>query len=198
MKSKKYRLFASYLDDGERILHVAHKHILILKIDAAKTTFFGLIVPIIGYFIFPQFLFIFAVWGLVGLGGLLYHYLDWYFDAWLLTNIGVVDVERNGLLDVTSTRIEYHMIEGISYTIKGWLPTIFGYGDITIDKLGAKTSVVLKDAAAPKKLERLVMKCQEKYVYDRSIRDHHALKDMLSEMIAYHAQNKKIDPKRKE
>ena len=94
---------------------------------------------------------------------------------------------------------EDDMMEGMSYTIKGGIPTIFNYGDITVDKLGAQTFVVLKDASSPKKLERLVMKLQEKYVYERSVRDHHTLKGMLSDMIAYHhVQNEKLNSKRKE
>jgi len=186
------RIFTGFLDDGEKILDIAHRHIIILKIDSAKTAFFGIFLPGALALVFPQFLLAFAIWGGVGLFGLLYHFIDWYYDCWLLTNVGVIDIERNGLLDITSTRIEYHMMEGMSYTIKGFLPTIFNYGDIVLDKLGAKTSVLLKDATNPKKLERTIMKLQEKYIYDRSIRDHHALKDMLSDMIAYHIQNDKI------
>lgn len=133
------------------------------------------------------------MWAFFGVCGLIYHFIDWYFDVWLLTTLGVIDIERNGLFDITSTRIEYHMIEGIAYNIKGFLQTLFNYGDITIDKLGAKTSVVLRNAASPKKLERKVMSYQEKYVYEKSIRDHQALKTMLSDMIAYHVQNNKIN-----
>lgn len=191
-KKKKYYFYRSYLDDGERILHVAHRHLLILKLASAKTAFFGIIIPLFGYLLFPQILGIFVIWWGIGAVGLLYHFIDWYFDVWLLTNYGVIDIERNGLIDVTSTRIEYHMIEGLSFTIRGWLPTIFNYGDITIDKLGAKTSVVLKDATNPKRLERRVLQYQEKYVYEKSVRDHHQLKDMLSEMIAYHVTGDKI------
>ncbi len=191
------RIFSSYLDDGEKIFHVAHRHLLIFKIDSAKPMFFGIVIPTILYLFFPQAWPIFALWGLGGLLGILYFFIDWYYDVWLLTNSGVVDVERNGLFDITSTRVEYHMMEGMSYTIKGVLQTFLNYGDITIDKLGSQTFVVLKDAASPKKLERLVMKYQEKFVNERSVRDHHTLKGMLSDMIAYHVQNKKININKK-
>ncbi|NIA02422.1 MAG: hypothetical protein GWP15_03490 [Nitrospirae bacterium] len=192
------RIFSSFLDDGEKILYVAHRHIVIFKIDAAKPMFFGLAIPAILYLFFPQAWPIFVIWGLVGLLVIFYYFIDWYYDAWLLTNIGVVDVERNGLFDITATRVEYHMMEGMSYTIKGLLQTFLNYGDITVDKLGAQTFVVLKDASKPKKLERLVMKYQEQFVNERSVRDHHALKGMLSDMIAYHIQNKKIDSSKKD
>ena len=192
-----HRLFNTHTDDGEKILSIAHRHILIFKFDAAKTFFFGIMLPAFFYYMFPQFWLAFAIWGGVGFFGIVYHFIDWFYDAWILTDSGVIDIERNGLFDVTSTRIDYHMIEGIAYTIKGVIPTLFNYGDITIDKLGAKTSVKLIDAASSKKLERLVMKYQEKYVFERSVRDHSALKDMLSEMIAYHVHNKKVKvPKR--
>lgn len=198
MKLRHY-IFSSHLDEGEKILEVAHRHALVLKFDSFKTFMFGVIFPTLLYLIFPQALFICIVWWVIGFMGMLYHFIDWYFDAWLITNMGVIDIERNGLWERSSTRIEYHMIEGIGYTIKGFLQTIFNYGDITIDKLGAQTSVVLRDASSPKKVERKIMKYQEKFVSSKSIRDHGALKDMLSEMIAYHVQNGKIaDPHNKD
>ncbi|MFH1218681.1 MAG: hypothetical protein V1679_02470 [Candidatus Peregrinibacteria bacterium] len=199
MKKRRRRfrdvVFSSFLDEGESIVHIAHRHVIVFKLNAAKTTFFGIILPLGGYLLFPQFYYVFILWGTIGFLGYLYHFIDWYYDAWLLTTAGVIDIERKGLFEITATRIEYHMIEGTAYTKKGFLQMALNFGDITIDKLGAQTSVCLKDASNPRKLEARVMKCQEKYVYDRSIRDHHALKGMLSDMIAYHLQNKKIkDP----
>ncbi len=193
-----HRIFKGYIDDDEKILYIAHRHILVFKLAVAKTSFFGMMLPFLGFLLFPQFLFVFMIWGGIGFFGFLYHFIDWYYDVWLLTNFGVVDIERNGLFDMTATRIEYHMMEGISYNIKGFLQTVFNYGDITIDKIGAKTSVLLKDASSPKKLERKVLGYQEKHVYDKSVRDHYALKDMLSEMIAYHVQNNKIKVPKKD
>lgn len=185
-------IFSRYLDEGEKILHVAHKHIIVLKLKTAKISSFGIIAPAILYLLFPKGLIIFVIWVSIAIIAMSYEFLGWYLDAWLLTNTGVVDVQRDALFDFTSTRIEYHMIEGVSYTIKGFLQTVFNYGTITIDKLGTSTSVVLEEAASPKKLERLIMRYQERYVHDKSIRDHQVLKGMLSDMISYHVQNEKI------
>ncbi len=192
MKKKKYIFFRKYTDDGEYILRVAHKHVLVLKIDAAKSIVFGNILPIFLYLLFPKLLIVWAGWFLCGLFSFFYHFIDWYYDAWILTNLGVVDIERDGFFNLTSTRIDYHMMEGISYTVNGFIRTVFNYGDITIDKLGSKTSVVLKNAANPRGLERYVMKYQEEFVSNKSITDHQALKGMLADMIAYHAHNNKI------
>ncbi|MEK7673382.1 MAG: hypothetical protein AAB373_05880 [Patescibacteria group bacterium] len=192
-KKKKYRFFERYLDDGERIIEVAHRHILVYKINAAKTSFFGVTLPLILYFFFFQTaIWFFGIWVFVGLFGLGYHFINWYFDAWLLTNFGVVDIDRDGFFNMSSTRVDYHMIEGISYTINGFWRTVFNYGQITIDKLGSKTSVMLEDAANPKYIERKVLEYQERFVAEKSIKDHSTLKTMLADMIAYHAQQGKI------
>lgn len=193
-KKKKFYFFTRYLDDGERIVDIVHRHILVYKVNAAKTSFFGITIPIILYLFFPQAVFFFVIWIAIGGVGLLYHFVDWYFDVWLLTNFGVIDIERDGFFTVTSTRIDYHMMEGVSYTIKGFWKTVFNYGDITLDKIGAKTSIVLKDAANPRKVERQVLEYQERFVSEKSVKDHQALKDMLSGMIAYHMQNGKVSP----
>lgn len=193
MKLPNY-FFKQHLDPGEKILYVAHKHILVFKLHAAKSTFLGITLPVVLFFIFPHAYPLFVVWILIGASIFFFHLFDWYFDVWLLTNSGVVDIRRNGFFDITTTRVDYHMIEGISYTIKGITPTLFNYGTITIDKIGSKTSVVLDDAASPKKVEQMVLKYQGRFVNDKSVRDHNALKSMLSEMIAYHVQNGKVKP----
>lgn len=186
------RIFSRFLDDGERVLYVAHRHVFVFFKAAFKNFVFGLFIPFILYLLFPALIVAWGTWMAVGVFGMIYKFLDWYFDVWLLTNFGAVDIERNGFFDITSTRIEYHMIEGVSYTVKGFWSTVFNYGNITIDKMGGQTSVVLNDAVRPKKLESVISKFQDKYVANRSVRDHQALKNMLSEMIAYHAQSKKI------
>ena len=190
-------IYSGHLDDDEKILDTAHRHFFIYMKDAYKTFIFGMALPAMFFLFFPQAYFVVAIWGGIGVIGMLYHFVDWYFDAWLITNMGVLDIERNGLFDRTSTRIEYHMIEGLSYTIKGFWPTVLNFGDITLDKLGSKTTVILIDGASPKKVERMILHHQEEFVSDKSVRDHHALKDMLSEMIAYHVQNEKIKPSKK-
>ncbi len=185
--------FGGHLDEeGEEIMEVFHRHPIVFFIDSYKVWLFGVIMPAGFYYLIPEAWKFSALWASLGVIGLIYYFIDWYFDAWLLTNNGVIDIERNGLFDRSSTRVDYHMIEGVAYRINGFWRTILNYGEITIDKLGAQTSVVLVDATAPKKIERKIVKYQERFVNEKSYRDHNALKGMLSEMIAYHVQSEKI------
>ncbi len=189
MKKIRNYLFRNYLDEGEKILDVAHSHIIILKFSMAKPTFFGIIIPLVIYLAFPipQVALVTVIWGLIGLYGLFFKFIDWYYDAWVITNQGVITIHRNGYFDVSSQRVDYHLIDDISYQIKGFLATMLNFGDITLDKLVASNAIVLKEAPNPKKLERKIARYKEKYVAEKTMHDHNELKNLLAEMITSHA-----------
>ncbi|MDA1061108.1 MAG: hypothetical protein O3B47_04940 [bacterium] len=193
MKKIRDYLYRNYLEDGEKILDTAHAHIIILKFSMAKPMFFGVIIPVLIYLIFPipQVALVAGIWVLVGVYGLIMSFLDWYYDVWLITDQGVVSITRNGYFDMTTQRMDYHLIDDISYQVKGFLATMLNFGDITLDKLVARNAMVLKEAANPKRLERLISKYKEKYVTEKTMHDHNELKSLLAEMITSHASTNK-------
>lgn len=190
MKFREF-VFRGYLDDGEKIFDIAHKHIITFKVKAAKVTFFGLLLPLALYLLFPspKIALVSIVWGLVGFGGIIFHFIDWYYDCWLITNVGVIAFHRNGFFDVSTQRVDYHLVDDISYTFKGVLQTVMKYGDITIDKLVTGRGVMLQDAANPKKLERKISQYKERFVNAKAVKDHEQLKGMLADMISHYSQN---------
>ena len=97
-RQKKYYFLKKYIDEGESIMWVAHKHVLVLKFEAAKSVFFGIMLPIALYVLFPKML---VLWTLWTMGAFLHLFtiIDCY-DAWILMN-QVVDIERDGLFNVT-------------------------------------------------------------------------------------------------
>jgi len=181
--------FTGHLEEDEEILLVAHRHYFIYFRDSLKTFFFGIIIPAILFLLFPKILLLWAAWLFIGMLGMLYHFVDWYFDAWIITDIGIIDVERNGLFDKQSKRVEYEMIDGIEYKITGVWSTIFNFGNLSIDTMGTNMSLLLKDAANPKKLEKIIMGFQEKHISVKSFSDYNSLKSMLASMIAYHSKH---------
>lgn len=178
--------FNGYLEKDEKIMFVAHRHILIVKIETSKISLVGFIVPAVIWFLMPMLKIFMLMWMFIGLIKLLYELYGWYYDVWLITDRGVIDVKSSSLFDVSTTRVEYHMIEGVSYTISGFLKTIFNFGDLILEKIGSGTSVKLEDAADPKKVEGKILKYQEEYMGKKSYRDHKTLKHLLGDMIHSH------------
>ena len=79
--------FRDYLEDGEKIVFVAHKHVFAFLRDITRILGWHLVLPFLMWLFFPQLLPIYAVWAGIGFFRILFVFQDWYYDAWLLTNI---------------------------------------------------------------------------------------------------------------
>lgn len=179
-------LFSDYLEDEEEIVYVAHRHIFVLFRDL-----FGVIIlhgVLTGFFwlFFPQLLLVYAIWVFIGLVRTFFIFLDWYYDSWLLTNMGIISVEWTGYFDRTSARVEYPSIEGVTYSIKGIMQTVFNFGDVTLAKFGGPTTMDIKEANNPKRVEKNVLKYQEKYMTSKNFQDQEVLKQLLSDLVVEH------------
>lgn len=185
MRMKHY-FYQKFLEDGEEIVEIAYRHWIVLKMKIWKASSFCIMPSIILFIFFPYLWPILIVWFLCGVVWYFLKFMEWYYDCFILTNIGIIDVERHGVFHNTAKRIDYNTIDGVSYTVQGFLPTILNYGDITIDKMGSGVHISLEDAAKPQEIERKIVEYQEKYVKEKTFMDHEALKGMLADMIATH------------
>lgn len=185
-------IFKKHLEKGEEILYAVHKHWIEVIKPASEVIFFGFVLPWILYFIgfnSRLFLWIAIAWSALAISRLMYVFVDWYSDAWLITNMSVITIEWNGLFSNNSARIGYEDIEGASYEIKGFWGTIMRYGSMTLRVMSGSHSD-LKNVARPKKAELALARFQDKYLNDRNMQDTNSLKDLLSSLAAHHNRNK--------
>ncbi len=180
------KIFGGYLDPGEKILAICHRHPLVFLPDALKVLFFGFIIPAFLFYLFPDYVVFFSIWFAISTVRLLRVVLIWYHDSLLLTNVSLIDVVWHGLFNRTTSRLEYSMIEGVTLEIQGFLKVVFNYGDVKVQGAGGGTYINLRDAINPRKVEKLVMAYQEKFVTDQSFKDSDALKNLLTSLIRQH------------
>ncbi len=176
-------LFAGYLEDREDILLVCHKHIWVYRVPLTKEFLLGIALPVIFYLLYPPLLVLWGVWLIIGFLRFVYTLADWYYDSWLVTNMGIVDVEWNGFFNRSSNRIEYHTVDGISYKIQGFWQTVFNYGQVQIQQIGGTRIVNMNDAMSPKSIERSIIAIQNKFIGDKTHKEHEALKDILTSLV---------------
>lgn len=176
-------LYRSHLNPGEKILYVGHIHPFMVYAEFMSILFFGLALPGFFYFLMPPFWIVWAAWAGVGAIKLFFFGLNWYYDALLVTNQSLIDLQWEGIFNRASTRIEYHTIEGVSYEINGFWGTILNFGDFNIERTGSGKVVGLKSVSFPKTLEREILQSQNEFMRNKSFRDHQTLKDLLSNMI---------------
>lgn len=178
-------LYRSYLGEGEQIIFVIHRHIVMEMKNFLKVLFFGAFIPVFAWWIFPKITIFAIAWLSIGLLRFLYEFFDWYYDVWLVTSVSIVEIMWRGFFDKSSARIEYHTIQGIGYEVKGFMQTIFNYGTITLDKYTGIASV-FDGAIGPRKKAEMLTKVQEDFITNKSFRDHRALQGILTDLLQKH------------
>lgn len=181
-------LYKGYLAEGEKIQFVIHRHLFMQAKSFFKVFFFGIFIPLVAWWLFrdiKEVALFAAVWLGIGILRFIYEFFDWYYDVWLVTNASIVEIMWEGFFKKSSTRIEYHIIQGIGYEVTGFGRTIFNYGTIALDKFAGGQSV-FDGAVSPRKKADMLTKAQEDFVTNKSFRDHHALQGILTDMLQKH------------
>ena len=173
--------YKKHLEDGEEIMHVAHKSWVTVKKDLFLSIFVGLILPIILSLVFPKIILIWLAWLVIGFLRLVYALFNWLLDAWLVTNQGVLGVRWDGFFNRKTKRLEYKSIEGVEHEVDNFWATIFSYGTILIQQPGGE--VRIRYIHRPKLLASKIAAHRVKFIEQQKWQDEETLKDILSGMI---------------
>lgn len=181
-----YYFFGEYLEKGEKIHAVVHRNLAVMTPIFLKIFIIGFLFPIALIFFFPNLFSMMLGWMVLAVMRFFYDLYDWYYYVWLITDRAVIDIRSPSLFEVSTTRIEYHMVEGVSYTISGFWRTVLAYGDVTLEKVGGNSTMMMQGGNNPKRIERQILKYQEEYMNHHNYNSHDALKSLLSGMLYEH------------
>lgn len=173
------------MEEGEEIYYAIHHHVITIFKPIFKTIGIYILPSMFFWWLIPNLSFIWIFWWGAGFSKIVSVFLSWYFNALLVTNLNLVNVEWTGLFNRQAFRIEYGQIESFSYSVMGIFNTIFNFGDITIDKASGN-QVHIKGAFRPKKKAELLTKIQEQIVDRQLKQDHEGLKGVLTNLLRSH------------
>ncbi len=173
------------MEEGEEIFYVVHHHIITIFKPITKILVLYIGLSMFFWYLVPKLSFIWIIIWLIGFFKTFSILLAWYFNALLVTNLNLIDVEWNGLFNRAANRIEYSQVESFSYNIIGVFNTIFNFGDITIDK-SSGNQVIIRGAFKPKQKSQLLTKIQDEMVNTQLKRDHEGLKGVLTNLLRQH------------
>lgn len=181
------KLFGVYLEEGEEIFYIMHHHVITIFKPITKIFFIFILAPILLWSILDFSLIrliclIVITIGILKISSIL---LGWYFNALLVTNLNLLDIEWKGLFNRQANRIEYSQIESFSYSVTGIINTIFNFGDITIEK-SSGNQVQINGAYKPKQKSQLLTKIQDEMVNSQLKKDHEGLKGVLTNLLRSH------------
>ncbi len=179
-------LFYDHLEDGESLYYVVHGHWVLIARKMLKIGFFGICIPLGILFFVTGFqnqaaYFLYA-WIAIALIYSVYAFLDWYADAWLLTDVSVIDVRWDGPFKKSASRIDYHSIESIEYAIEGVKGTMLNYGALRVMRTSGE-EVLLTHVANPKRAESRLSRLTNDFAGKKKSKDVEALKALLAEIV---------------
>jgi len=185
-------LFNGHLHHGERLLYAVHQHWWAVYTAATKAAFFGILLPILFYLVFPPAQLIFLAWVVLGFLVFLYRIVDWYFDVILITSMGIIGLDWRGIFDKSSHRADFETVAGVIYEKTGFWSTMLNFGPLFVDKEGAEEERIwLSHAADPLEAERQVLLAKEAYSHEHALESEDALKEILSNLVADHVRREK-------
>ncbi|MBR3220415.1 PH domain-containing protein [Candidatus Saccharibacteria bacterium] len=138
--------------EGEKVKFVFRRHF----ITARKGLGFLIFMTIVG--LAPMFLWQHATWTFwtflifvtIGLLGLGYAYLLWYFSVYIVTNERIRQISQRGLFKKTVVDLGLDKIQSISYGVTSFTGGIFGYGTILIQTAAGDLTISM--VAHPNKI----------------------------------------------
>lgn len=185
MRSLNEWLFRRHLEEDEIITMYVHKHWML----GLKTLFWPSVSFLASWAFlsiapFLTVLYMVALWSVFSLVWWIRNFLDYYLDAWLLTDHAIIDVKWQGWFHRTSTRILYSDVQGVSYEIKGVGGTFLRYGDISVEKVSTGGKVLLEKVPRPRRVEMEVLHNMETYMHSKNLKDAKRIQEVLAEVVS--------------
>ena len=120
--------------EDEEVVYVFRRHIL----SSIKGLFFLVFMAIVGMapmLIWPEkqnMIFVWMGFVVVGLLGLGYSYLLWYYSFYVITNQRLRQTRQKGLFKKTVVDLDLENIQSASFGVPGMFGAMFNYGTILI------------------------------------------------------------------
>jgi hypothetical protein len=178
-------LFKKHLEDDETLNRVVHKHWL-LGVRALFWPSLWIACAALIVWMNPArgMITVMGILGLVLLIWWLRNFFDYFLDAWLVTDQGIVDIAWHGWFHRESARVLYSDLQGISYEIKGVWGTVLQFGTITVEKISNGQTIEMEYVKFPKKIEILVLQNMEQYLHKKNMKDSKQIQQLLATLVA--------------
>jgi uncharacterized membrane protein YuzA (DUF378 family) len=178
-------LFGGELEDGEEIIYVIHRHWVLVYMRYVKVVAVGILLPFsLLYFLFgfqSTVSWVLYVWIGIAVLVMLYDFVDWYGDAWVLTNERIIDVRWDGFFKHSGVTLDWGNMLDVEYEVKGIRQRLWGYGTMSINKY-AGMPIEVKNVNKPKEAANTIAKLRLEFLAKHK-KGVNQIKDVLTELI---------------
>ncbi len=89
-------------------------------------------------------------------------WIDYYLDAWVVTNDRIIDIEQNGLFNRVISEQRLYRVQDVTAEVKGPIQTFFNFGRVYIQTAAEHERFVFEDVAEPYQVKKVIIELHEK------------------------------------
>lgn len=109
-----------------------------------------------------NFVVVFAgMYTLAVLGLLLYGFVNYYLDIYIVTNKRIVDIKQNGFFRREIAELHLHQIQDVEAKVEGFFQTLIHFGNIYIQTAGERENFRFEDVPHPYTLAKEIVSLHE-------------------------------------
>jgi uncharacterized membrane protein YdbT with pleckstrin-like domain len=87
--------------------------------------------------------------------------IDYYLDVWIITNERIIVIEQKGLFSRTIAEVKLYRIQDVKAEVHGIIPTIFDFGEITVQTAAEEMHFSFKQVPEPYQVSRKILEVVE-------------------------------------
>ena len=89
-------------------------------------------------------------------------WLDYYLDAWIVTNERIINIEQRGFFNRDISELKLTKVQDVTSEIIGVIPTLLDYGNIYVQTAGEKERFTFYQIPNPNYVKNVIVQLQEK------------------------------------
>lgn len=95
---------------------------------------------------------------------LLYGFVDYYLDVYIVTDRRVVDISQNGFFKREISELHLHQVQDVNARVDGFFETLLHFGDVYIQTAGERENFVFKSVPHPYAIARQIIDLNESHL----------------------------------
>lgn len=125
------------------------------NIRVSEYSFYSILVLIISLYYLFVMLFAMIKW------------IEYYYDVWIITDRRLIDLEQKSLFNHITSELRLDKIQDVTFEIKGFLPSVFHYGNIYVQTAGSVQRFAFEEVPRSQQIKRLIIDLQGRLEYRR-------------------------------
>ena len=98
------------------------------------------------------------------LGLLIYGFVDYYLDVYIVTDRRIVDISQNGLFKRNISELNLRQIQDVNATVQGFAATLLHFGDLYIQTASETPNFVFQSIPHPYEISKKILDLHEAYM----------------------------------